>query len=244
MAGNKEREDVQNIRREVVDLYGFRERSKREVLEDIENAPPEGKLVTIRAYLTNINNTLIESSDTGKWFQEIRDLRNQLQEQSERYASLEFKIEGLDGFLGEVRERTVERMRIAHDERGNDWLWSDVDREAQEEYIDAAAFSLLLYRRLQLGGLRSSSVQTPSIEQEQTKPGDTSLESKLKGFNEFVESVRERIVQGDVKYGDQWFTEDQPKLIEEEVLDTFAYAYFGWRKAKILQSQQTSQPSE
>lgn len=233
MANNK---IEQNAIREIVDLYDFRERTREEVLADIEGLATERKVAAIKAYLRNIDDTLSESFDTGKWFEDITELRKNLQAQLDRYSSLEFKIEGLEKFLEEVRARLVERMKAAHGERGNDWLWRDQPQEAQEEYLDAAAYSVLLLRRLTMGKI----VQTGTLGKADQKPEPekTSLENKLFGFDKFTQLVKQRITEGDQHYGDRWLIESQPQQIQNEVLDAFAYAYFGWRKAKMLQEGQ------
>lgn len=238
------RDHAGHVLRQVYDLYNFGSLPKDNVLHDIAALPPGEKVVGIKSWLTNIDQTLIETSDTGEWFQNIIELRKDLQSKLERYTSLEFKVEGLDEFLGEVKTRIVEKMREAHETKGNAWLWDDMPSEAAEEYLDAGAFSVLFYRKLRLEGLRAPAVPTLPIEGEQAKSEKTTLENKTEGFDEFVEEVRGRIIAGDVKYKDMWLVENQQKLIEEEVLDSFAYAYFGWRKTKMLQSQQASQPPE
>lgn len=64
--------------RQVIDL--FTEQSKAGVLHDVRTASKNKRPGIIRAYLTNIDQTLTESFDTGKWFTAIIDLRNQLKE--------------------------------------------------------------------------------------------------------------------------------------------------------------------
>lgn len=245
--GVSARDRAGHMLREVHDLYNFGNLPKDTVLHDVETLPPGEKIAGIKSWLTNIDETLIETSGTGEWFQNIITLRKHLQGELERYTSLEFKVEGLDKFLGEVKTRIVERMKAAHETKGNAWLWDDMPSEAAEEYLDAGGFSVLFYRKLRLEGLRSPAVPTlpvVPVEGKQTESKKTTLENKTEGFDEFVEEVRGRIIEGDVKYGDLWLMEDQRKLTEEEVLDSFAYAYFGWRKTKMLQSQQASQPLE
>lgn len=239
MAGKENAGTSSNdILREVIDIS--QEISFEEIIEDVNSAPPDRKIAIIRAYLRSIDSVLIESFDTGEWFKGIIKLRDGLQEQLNRYTSLEFKVEGLEEFLGEVKKRLIERMQVAHDRRGNDWLWKDTHQETAEEYIDQAAFSVLLFRRLKLGKIgQMSTLVDNTIPQSEVRSEvrKVSLESKLAGFDKFVEVVKTRIFEGDARYGDAWLIEDQPRLIEEEIIDTIGYAYFGWRKAKMLGSQ-------
>lgn len=235
MAGKEDVETLPvNILREVIDIP--HEISFEEIAEDINSAPPDSKIAVIEAYLKNVDGALTESFDTGEWFKGMIELRNELQGQLDWYTSLEFKVEGLDEFLGEVKTRLIERMQAAHDKRGNDWLWRNQPQEAQEEYLDAAAYSVLLLRRLTMGGI----VPTGTLGKagQEPEPPKTSLESKLSGFDNFTQLVKQRIIEGDQRYGDSWLLmDDQPQQIKDEVLDTFAYAYFGWRRAKMIQTQ-------
>lgn len=221
-----------DMRRVVGLLEG--EMSPKQVLQDVAGTSPAERMGAIRAYLGNIDETFVESYGIGEEFQQLLALRADLQGQLERYTSLEFKLEGIDEFLAEVKQRIIQRMEVAHPKRGNDWLWSDLPQEEKEEYLDLGAYSILQLKKLQNAGI----VETNSLLSKATlqpEEGKTSLESKLDLLPVFVEELKVRVTRGDALRGNDWLTEDQGQEIQGEILDTFSYAYFGWRKAKILQ---------
>ncbi len=102
-------------------------------------------------------------------------------------------------------------------------------QEASEEYLDLAAYSILLLRRFDLGETN----QLSPINVGEQREGQ-SLKDKLTGFDGFVDKVRKRIIQGDTKYGEEWLKDDLQEESRNELIDTIAYSYFGWRKCMMV----------
>ena len=216
---NKEKIYSKDARHQAVDNPN--KTTFQKVIENINSAPPEEKITRISAYLKNVNNALEQTFDIGEWYKMMITLRNNLQQQLENYQSFEFKIEGLDNFLTEIKQQLIGRMQGAQEKRGNDWLWNNMPQEASEEYLDLAAYSILLLRRFDLGETN----QLSPINVGEQREGQ-SLKDKLTGFDGFVDKVRKRIIQGDTKYGEEWLKDDLQEESRNELIDTIAYSYF------------------